>query len=107
VIFLSGRLICTDEQEAETVHHHLPDHLCLTRAEPGCLRFDITATTDPLIWRVDESFVDQAAFDAHQTRTKASPWFAATGQIRRDFKLTTASDHGQKTDAPTGQPRPE
>jgi len=39
---------------------------------------------------VDESFANRAAFDAHQTRTRASAWFAATGPIGRDFRVSQA-----------------
>lgn len=107
MILLTGRLICTDEQEAQIVRRHLSDHIRLTRAEPGCLSFEVKPTADPLIWQVDESFADQTGFDAHQTRTKVSPWFAATAQIRRDFTVTEAPDPGQKTNAPRPPPRPE
>ena len=62
----------------------LPEHVRLTRAEPGCLSFEVTPTDDPLAWRVEERFTDRAAFDAHQRRTRASAWGAATAAIRRD-----------------------
>lgn len=74
-------------QDLETVRIYLNDHIRLSRAEPGCLRFEVVQTSDPLIWQVDETFVDQAAFDAHQTRTKASPWYAATAHIARAFQM--------------------
>lgn len=83
-VTLTGRLICANDSEAALVRAHLPEHLRLTRAEPGCLRFDVTPI-DPLTWQVDEEFTDRAAFDAHQTRTRASEWFRQTATIRRDF----------------------
>lgn len=88
MISLSGRLICANATEADLVRQHLPEHLRLTRAEPGCLSFQVTATDDPLIWQVAESFTDKAAFEAHQSRTRASAWHAATAHIRRDYRLT-------------------
>jgi len=88
VISLSGRLICANATEADLVRQHLPEHLRLTRAEPGCLSFQVSATDDPLIWQVAESFTDKAAFEAHQNRTRASAWHAATAHIRRDYRLT-------------------
>ncbi len=91
-IALSGRLICADEAEAEVLTRHLDDHIQASRAEPGCLRFDITPTKDALIWQVDELFADQTAFDAHKARTAASPWAEATKQIRRDISLRTAAE---------------
>lgn len=87
MIHLSGQLICTDDQQAAKVRAHLPDHIRLTRAEPGCLTFEVVQTADPLIWQVEESFADQAAFDAHQARTRASDWYRTTAQIARAFQI--------------------
>lgn len=84
---LTGRLICTDEQDIATLRAHLAEHTRLSRAEPGCLSFEVRQTEDPLIWTVEEAFVDQTALEAHQARTRASAWFAATGHIRRDYRL--------------------
>ncbi len=89
IVNLSGQLICTTLEQVETVHANLPTHIALSRAEPGCLSFDVTPTDDPLIWHVSESFVGQAAFDAHQTRTRASEWFDKTAHIHRTFQITT------------------
>jgi quinol monooxygenase YgiN len=85
---LTGRLICRSGTEARTVRQHLPEHLRLTRLEPGCLSFDVTQGDDPMIWHVAETFRDAEAFAAHQTRTRASAWWAATAQILRDFTVT-------------------
>jgi quinol monooxygenase YgiN len=85
-VHLTGRLICTTEAEAARVRAHLPEHIRLTRAEPGCLRFEVTPL-DPLTWQVAEEFTDRAAFDAHQARTAGSEWFRQTRGIRRDFAL--------------------
>lgn len=87
MIHLSGQVICATDQDIETVRTFLPDHIRLSRAEPGCLSFEVCQTANPLIWSVKESFTDRAAFDAHQARTKASPWFAATGHIRRSYQI--------------------
>jgi quinol monooxygenase YgiN len=87
-VHLSGRLLCASAEEADLVRRHLPEHVRLTRAEPGCLSFEVTPTADPLTWRVEERFADRAAFDAHQRRTRASAWSAATAAIRRDYEVT-------------------
>jgi quinol monooxygenase YgiN len=86
MIRLTGRLICKDENEAKVVRAHLGRHIQLSRAEPGCLSFEVPQVSS-LVWQVDESFVDQAAFDAHQTRTKASDWFRLTASIQREFRV--------------------
>lgn len=85
---LSGRLICATEAEAETVRRLLAEHIRLTRAEPGCLSFEVTGTADPMVWQVEETFADPAAFTAHQTRTRASVWGMATAGFRREFVVT-------------------
>jgi quinol monooxygenase YgiN len=88
MITLTGQLICANATEAGIVREHLPEHVRLTRAEPGCLSFNVLPTADPLVWQVDESFTDLAAFEAHQTRTKASVWHKATAQVKRDFRIS-------------------
>lgn len=88
MIALTGQLRCTNAQELATVKTHLPEHIRLSRAEPGCLSFDVVQTADPMIWQVDETFTDQTAFDAHQTRTRASVWYQATAHIARSFQIT-------------------
>jgi len=88
MIRLSGRLICKDEAEAQIVADYLPEHIRLSRAEPGCLRFDAAPTENPLVWQLDEAFVDEAAFQAHQTRNRASLWWEKSQAIQRDFRKT-------------------
>lgn len=87
MIRLTGQLICQTMQQAETVAQHLPDHIRLSRAEVGCISFDVQPTDNPLAWQVDETFTDQAAFDLHQQRTRASAWWTATAAITREFKV--------------------
>lgn len=85
MIALTGRLICADTAQMLTALGHLPDHSRLSRAEPGNLRFDLAQGDDPLIWTLSELFADEAAFAAHQARTRDSDWGRASGDIRRDF----------------------
>ncbi|GGA95863.1 putative quinol monooxygenase [Allosediminivita pacifica] len=87
-VHLNGHLICSSPDELATVETYLPDHIRLTRAEPGCLSFDVTQTEDPMVWRVAECFIDRAAFEAHQRRVKASDWGRATAGIRRAYEVT-------------------
>lgn len=63
--------------------------MMLTRAEAGCIRFDVVSTTDPMVWSVHEVFATQADFDAHQSRTRASAWGQATAGIAREYTVTT------------------
>lgn len=89
-IRLSGFLRCGSIEEVDLVKQYLPDHLSLTRAEPGCISFDVMQTEDALVWRVEELFIDRAAFDFHQQRTRASKWFYATSTIPREYKITAS-----------------
>ena len=73
------------------VAEHLPLHVALTRAEAGCLSFEVTRTSDPLVWDVDEYFVDEVAFVAHQQRAAASEWGSTTQGIERRYTVVGLS----------------
>ncbi len=85
VIRLTGTLFCPPEQVG-AVRAALQEHIRLTRAEPGCLAFDVTETA-PGVFAVSESFVDRAAFEAHQNRSRVSDWWRATAHLPRDYEL--------------------
>lgn len=87
-VHLIGRLICKTPDEADRVKTTMDTHIALTRGESGCLSFEVTRTDDPLIWTVAERFANDAAFEAHQTRTASSEWARLTSGIERDFKIT-------------------
>ncbi|MFB2597488.1 putative quinol monooxygenase [Herbiconiux sp. P17] len=89
---LGGYLVCASQDEARIVTEHLPEHVALTRGEPGCLAFDVTPTDDPLAWRVDERFHDEAAFAAHQARAAESNWGRATAGIERRYSVEVLPD---------------
>jgi len=89
MVRLSGTLICASQEECEIVRAHLPEHVSLTRAEPGCLFFAVIPI-DAMTWRVEERFTDSLAFAAHQARTKASAWGTKTAAIRRDYAIIAA-----------------
>jgi quinol monooxygenase YgiN len=86
MIRLSGQLICATADDAMLLLLYLPDHIRRSRAEPGCLSFEVTRTTDPLVWQVEECFATRIALDAHRMRTRASPWFAATRHLTRRYR---------------------
>lgn len=93
-VTLRGELRCADAAEAQRVHAHLAEHIALTRAEPGCLSFDVDPTDTDGVWSVSERFVDEAAFDAHQRRVAASTWGRETAGIQRFYVI-----HGRALDA--------
>lgn len=92
MIRLTGHLVCADKIEAAIVVRHLDQHIALTRAEEGCLHFSVEQTEDPLVWTVHERFVDQAAFDSHQSRVRASEWGRAAADIERDYVVVSDAD---------------
>jgi len=86
---LSGFLLCRSLDEADRVSHLLADHVRLTRAEPGCLRFELLrSSADPTRFAVFEEFRDAEAFAAHRERASNSAWGRATRGIPRDYEIT-------------------
>ena len=92
MIRLRGHLVCVTAEEAAAVQAHVAEHTRLSRAEPGCLSFEVTPTDDPMVWEVMETFRTQDDFNAHQARTRASRWFEATRSILRDFRVEAVGD---------------
>lgn len=87
---LTGLLVCADDDEARVIRDHLPAHLATTRAEPGCLRFEVDPEPDGRTWRVVERFIDRVAFDTHQDRVAASAWGRVTAAIERRYTIRDA-----------------
>ena len=86
MIHLTGTMTCPPDR-VDAVRAALPAHVALTRAEPGCVRFDVTETGSGR-FDVDEIFVDRAAFDAHQARGGGSVWARITAGLPRDYTMT-------------------
>lgn len=85
MIRLNG-IITIPLAEQERFKPLLDQHIALTRGEPGCIKFDVTNDeAAPDAFRVSELFTNAAAFDHHQTRTKASEWGLQSGHLKRDF----------------------
>jgi quinol monooxygenase YgiN len=86
-VHLDGYLEVPPERLA-AVTKALPDHVALTRAEPGCLAFEVIPSPDHSDrFLVSEVFTDQAAFDAHQARAKASAWAEITAGLPRHYTI--------------------
>ena len=86
-VSLTGQLVCKDCEEARLVVENLPEHIMLTRAERGCLSFEVTQTTDPLVWRVEERFENEEVFRTHQARVASSEWGRITSRIERRYVI--------------------
>lgn len=86
-IILTGQLICQNAAEIALVAEFLPQHIELTRSEPGCISFEVVQTGDPKVWDVAERFTDALSFERHQARIKASEWGHVTAGIKRSYTV--------------------
>ncbi|KPU84070.1 antibiotic biosynthesis monooxygenase [Marinosulfonomonas sp. PRT-SC04] len=87
-ISLTGYIDVPVSRLAE-VEAALPEHIHLTRLEPGCLSFDVTL--DPVHkgrFQVAELFASRADFDQHQKRAQSSNWMRVTQGIPRRYSIS-------------------
>jgi len=86
-IVLRGRLVVPAE-EMDAVLQALPEHIALSRNEPGCLKFEVSRCEQQSnTLEVYEEFVNKAAFEAHQQRTQASAWARVSVNAKREYVL--------------------
>lgn len=86
-VTLTG-FISVPEDRIDDIRKGLENHIQLTRAEPGCLRFVVTEDPDiPGRFNVSEEFTDAASFEAHQSRAAASDWAQISKGIPRDYRV--------------------
>ncbi|GAA6207384.1 putative quinol monooxygenase [Cognatishimia sp. WU-CL00825] len=92
IIRLTGYIDIPADRLA-AVRSALPDHIRLTRAEPGNLTFDVTEDLDqPGRFHVAESFLDRKGFEAHQNRAAQSVWAEVTQGIPRHFEIEESDE---------------
>ena len=90
---LTGFLRCRTLEEADRVAPHLAEHIRLTRAEPGCLSFEVVrSAADPTCFAVSETYVDAAALEAHRARAAGTVWARVTAGIPRDYVVTGGTE---------------
>lgn len=91
-IRLAGHIEVPEARRA-AIRAALVDHIRLTRAEPGCLSFDVTEDpASPGRFAVAELFASRAAFEAHQARVAASVWGRITAGIARRYAVEELKD---------------
>lgn len=89
-ITLQGHIIVPAHQ-LELIESALPEHILLTRAEPGCIVFQVTQSEyNCLRFDVNEEFESKQAFEMHQNRTKASAWGQVTQDVVRHYQVTAS-----------------
>lgn len=81
---LSGT-ITVPVADLERVRVALPEHTRLTLAEPGCMAFSVEER-DSGVFAVNETFVDEVAFAAHQARIRGTAWAEASATAVRDYR---------------------
>lgn len=87
-IILSGHIEVPME-DLDAVLAELPNHITLTQQETGCITFTVTRdSNNPQRFDVYEEFTDQAAFEKHQARVKASHWGNVTRNVERFYTVT-------------------
>ena len=86
-VILQG-FIVVPASELEVVKSELIVHKRLTLKETGCLIFTVTPDeVNPHKFAVYEEFVDQEAFDNHQSRVKSSKWGKVTKNVERNYEI--------------------
>ncbi|HEX5678247.1 MAG TPA: putative quinol monooxygenase [Alcanivorax sp.] len=86
-VILTGRIIVPDS-DFKSVIAALPTHIDLSRNEKGCLRFDVTQSAeDKNIFNVYEEFIDDAAFQRHQSRVRSSVWGDVAANAERHYEV--------------------
>ncbi|MBL0520952.1 putative quinol monooxygenase [Aeromonas enteropelogenes] len=87
-VILKGFIIVPPSDLAQ-VKDELARHIQLTRAEPGCLVFEVIQDrTNPCRFDVHEEFVDKIDFEAHQARVSLSYWGEVTVHVERHYTVT-------------------
>jgi quinol monooxygenase YgiN len=87
-VILQGYIIVPHD-DLNRVITALDRHKALTRQEPGCLVFKVTQDSQNRYkFDVYEEFLDQAAFEEHQSRVKISAWGDVTVNVKRYYQIS-------------------
>ena len=87
-IILQGHIIVPAD-DLVIVQSELVIHSQLTTLEPGCLTFNVTQDCDDKHkFHVYEEFIDDAAFQRHQTRVNDSNWGKVSVNVQRYYQIS-------------------
>ncbi len=82
---LKGHIIVS-ESDLEAVTKELDNHIALTRAEEGCLIFEVSQDPDHLFrFNVYEEFDSTESFRYHQRRVQSSAWGSIAANVNRNY----------------------
>jgi quinol monooxygenase YgiN len=88
-VTLTGFLVCRSLEEADRVSELLPEHIRTTRAERGCVRYEVwRSRADPVRYAFHGVFTNRATYGEHLARSEATLYGTCTRHIPRDFRLT-------------------
>ncbi|MEZ9849284.1 antibiotic biosynthesis monooxygenase [Vibrio breoganii] len=91
-VTLEGHII-VPVQDLKPILEALPEHIELTHAEPGCIRFHVQQSSKkPHRFDVYEEFIDKEAFEYHQRRVEESHWGAITSNVIRHYQVSEESE---------------
>lgn len=86
-ITLSGHII-VPTQDLQSVRDALVEHIALTRAEDGCIVFDVNEHSEQAgRFDVYEEFIDSNSFAAHQARVRDSHWGKVSINVSRHYTI--------------------
>lgn len=86
-VTLSGYIVVL-ESELASVRDALPIHIEATRAEKGCIMFNVEEHATELgRFEVYEEFESSDAFRNHQKRVRESDWGAVTQNVTRHYTI--------------------
>jgi tRNA(adenine34) deaminase len=92
MVTLEGK-IRVPQAQREATAQALVEHVTLTRAEAGCLSFDVAPDpVDPEYFTVRETFLGPDDFAAHQSRAANSAWGALTKDFERQYEVAGLDD---------------
>ncbi len=86
-VILKGHISVADEDLVH-IKQALAQHISLTRAEVGCLVFEVQQDdADANRFNVYEEFSSQSAFAEHQNRVSQSYWGEITKNVSRHYQI--------------------
>jgi len=87
IVTLEG-FIVVPYQDLALVEKELPNHIRLTRQEPGCIKFEISKDSQMMNrFHVYEEFKDQKSFELHQHRVQRSRWGHVSVNVVRHYQV--------------------
>lgn len=91
-IILKGYIV-VPEEDLRAVTRELGRHVELTRAEDGCLVFEVTQdASSKHVFEVYEEFRDEKSFRQHQHRVRESKWGSITANVERHYEVRAVDE---------------